>query len=88
MAKGNIRRMEIEPAQNGGHTVTHHFKETARHSAKHGMMPGYSEPESHVFGPGDGHAMLAHIANHLSIPEGDIGGEKAEEDAEHDEGAE
>lgn len=66
----SIRRIEIEPAQNGGHTVTHHFKDTASHSGKDGMQMRYHNPESHVFGPKDGHAMLAHVANQLAIPEG------------------
>lgn len=67
--KKMIRRMEIEPAENGGHTVTHHFKETPTHSSRSGMGMAYTEPEQHVFGPKEGHEMLAHVANHLSIPE-------------------
>ena len=74
MAK-KIRRMEIEPAENGGHTITHHFKESPTHSSKSGMGMSYTEPERHVFGPEDGHEMLAHVANALAIPE-------MEEDAE------
>ena len=68
--KREIRRMEIEPAENGGHTVTHHYKEMPMRSSKahSGVMPrAYHEPEHHVFGPEDGHEMLAHIANHLHI---------------------
>lgn len=64
-----IRRMEIEPAQNGGHTVTHHYKEMPSHSSKNGMSMSYTEPETHVFGADQGHDMLAHVANHLAIPE-------------------
>lgn len=67
MAK-EIRRIEIEPAENGGHTVVHHFKETMR-EGKHGQMPQYHEPERHVFGEDEGHEMLAHVANHLEIGE-------------------
>lgn len=70
-AKKHIRRIEIEPAENGGHTVTHHFKETPSHSSKSGIGMSYTEPERHVFGPEQGHDMLAHIANHLAIPEPD-----------------
>lgn len=61
MAK-ELMRMEIMPAENGGHVVTHHMKEAK------GMMHSYSPPETHVFGPGDGHGMLAHVATHLNIP--------------------
>lgn len=67
MAK-EIRRIEIEPAENGGHTVTHHFKDNVR-SGKHGEIHTYVEPEQHVFGKTEGHEMLAHVANHLAIPE-------------------
>lgn len=63
MAKHEIRRMEIEPAENGGHMVTHYMKESP---SKGGMA--YQEPEKHVFGADEGHDMLAHIANHLEIP--------------------
>lgn len=71
MADKKIRRIEIEPAENGGHTVTHHYRETPTHSAKSGIHVAYMEPEQHVFGPEDGHEMLAHVANHLHIPEGE-----------------
>ena len=67
MAK-EIRSIEILPAENGGHTVTHHYKE-ARREGKNGAMPSYVESEHHVFGPEEGHEMLAHVANHLEIPE-------------------
>lgn len=67
MAK-EIRRVEIEPAENGGHTVTHHFKDAVKHG-RHGDVSHFVEPERYVFGPNDGHKMLAHVANHLQIPE-------------------
>jgi hypothetical protein len=67
--KKSIRSIEIEPAQNGGHTVTHRFKPTPAHTSKHGINMSMVEPEQHVFGPDEGHAMLAHVANHLEIPE-------------------
>ena len=70
MAKREMRRMEIEPAENGGHTVTHHYRETPTHSGKGGVQMAYQEPEHHVFGADQGHEMLAHLANHLNIPEG------------------
>ena len=80
MAK-EIRRMTIEPAFGGGHIVTHDYKPT-QHQGKHGMNESYVEPEQHVFGPGEGHAMLAHVANHLNIPESEEGESKAEDKAE------
>lgn len=60
-----IRRIEIEPSDNGGHTVTHHFKDTPGK----GLSSTYHASESHVFGEQEGHEMLAHVANHLKIAE-------------------
>lgn len=68
MAKKEIRRMEIERAENGGHTVTHTYKPMQR-EGKHGIQESYMEPEHYVFGADEGHEMLAHVANHLQIPE-------------------
>jgi hypothetical protein len=81
MAKKLIR-MEIEPAENGGHTVTHHYKEEMKRDAKShaGISMGYQEPERHVFGGDDGHGMLAHVATHLGIDAGE--GEASEEGQE------
>ena len=69
MATKEIHRIEIEPAENGGHTVTHHFKPTEKPGK--GLSYDYDRPrsETHVFGKGEGHEMLAHVANHLQIPE-------------------
>lgn len=68
MAKKEIRRIEIEPAENGGHTVTHHFK--PREKASKGLSYEYDHPapETHVFGKNEGHQMLAHVARNLDIP--------------------
>ena len=84
--KREIRKIEIEPAKNGGHTVTHHMKERPQHSAKHGMMPSaYEEPESHVFGEHDGHEMLAHVANALAIKEGEFSHDEDERKGDEEE---
>lgn len=79
-----IRRIEIEPAENGGHTVSHHYKESAKRDGKShsGMAMMMPEPEHHVFGKDEGHEMLAHIANHLGIAEPK---DKAEEHEEEEE---
>lgn len=68
MANKELRRMEIEPAENGGHTVTHHYREMQR-EGRHGLQTSYVEPEHHVFGPDEHYEMLAHVATHLDIPE-------------------
>ena len=79
-------RMEIEPAENGGHTVTHHLKPkmTKSRDAHSGMAMGYQEPEKHVFGADEGHEMLAHVANHLGISE--IEGKEEKDEEENDDG--
>jgi hypothetical protein len=59
-ASKKIRRVSIEPAKNGGHTVEHHFEHTDG---------PYREPEQHVFGKGQHEKMLAHVANALKLPE-------------------
>jgi hypothetical protein len=84
-----LTRIEIEPAENGGHTVRHHYKtEMRRDSRSHsGIMMGAEEPEHHVFGPHEGHEMLAHVANHLEIPEGEMDEEGGEGDSSEEEGA-
>ena len=76
--KKEIRRMTIEPAENGGHTVSHEYAPSQR-EGRHGMIASYVEPERHVFGADEGHAMLAHVANHLNIPESEEGETKAED---------
>lgn len=55
-----LRRVSIEAAKNGGHTVEHHFEHTDG---------PYREPEQHVFGKGEHEKMLAHVANALKLPE-------------------
>lgn len=55
-----LDHVRIEPAENGGHTVEHHFE--------HQDGP-YREPEQHVFGKGEHEKMLAHVANALKLPE-------------------
>jgi hypothetical protein len=81
MANKEIRSIRIEPADGGGHVVTHDYKMT-QHEGKHGLSESYVEPEHHVFGPGDGHAMLAHVANHLAIPEAEGAEEESQETPE------
>ncbi len=74
--KKEIRHIQIEPAENGGHTVTHHYKPMQR-EGKHGIQENYLEPENHAFGADEGHEMLAHVANALEISEDE--GDKDEE---------
>ncbi len=81
MAK-ELMRLEIEPAENGGHTVTHHYRTSAKRDAKNpsGVSYQHQEPEHHVFGKDEGHEMLRHVAEHTGVAE------PGEEDDELDEG--
>jgi hypothetical protein len=77
--------MEIEPMEDGGHLVTHHYKEEMRKSgsAHAGIAMHMPEPERHAFGKDEGHKMMAHVAEHLAIPEPD-GERQREEEIESD----
>ena len=52
---GDLQRMEIEPADNGGFTVTHHMK--SKPSKKKNEPSHYEEPKKHVF---SSHAEMIH----------------------------
>lgn len=60
MRPKKIRRMEIEEAENGGHTITHQFDNS-------GPGMGYHEAETHVFGKSDGAKAIKHISKHMHI---------------------
>lgn len=65
-----LESMSIRPAANGGHTITHEF---AREVASKKMGDMYMErpkEEQNVFGPGDGAAALAHVAQHTGMKAG------------------
>jgi hypothetical protein len=68
--KKEIRRLEIEPAETGGHTITHYFKDRPRNDTKNGMHMEYQEPEKHVFGTDEDEKMLGHVATHLGLKTG------------------
>jgi hypothetical protein len=59
-SKKKLDHLRIEHGENGGHIVEHHFEQ---------MGGPYHEPEKHVFGKGEHHKMLAHVANTLELPE-------------------
>lgn len=68
MADGKqIRRISIEPAETGGHTVEHRYKDKPSHSKKNGMSMQYVEPETFVFGKDEDEKMLGHVAKHLGL---------------------
>lgn len=75
MKKGSkeLRSVEIEKADNGGHTVTHRF---------HSPEGPYHEPETHVFGKNEGKKLVEHLQNHLGI---EMQGAEAEDKGEGEE---
>lgn len=59
-----LMKISVEKAKNGGHVVTHHMGR----KSPHGYQGMESLPdEQHVFGPEDGHAMLAHVGKHMGV---------------------
>lgn len=90
--KHEMDHMRITPAENGGHVVEHHFKMSTK--GKSGAFVEHHEPESHVFGKGEGAQLLSHLKKHLGIgaaaspktPEGEM--EPAAHEPPHAAGAE
>ena len=56
-----LRHLQISHAENGGHIVEHHFESGER----------YHEPEMHVFAKKEGKKMIAHIAKHMGVADGE-----------------
>ncbi len=77
--KLKIRRLSIEPGDNGGHTVEHDYKRVAV-TRKGRMNSGldYEHPESKSFpiGPGQDQQLLDHIVEHLGLKVGKHAGPK------------
>jgi hypothetical protein len=69
MDKRPLRSIEIEPAENGGHTVTHRFKSSPNPGKSGSLSEVYHEPETHVFGPDDGAKMITHVNGALGFKE-------------------
>lgn len=57
-----MRSLEIEKAENGGHTVTHRFQ--------HESDGPYHESEQHVFGASESKKLMAHLTDNLGIKAG------------------
>ena len=66
MAK-QLERIEIQPAENGGHVVTHHY--ARKPSGKSQAFYMGEEPEKHVFGKGEHRELVAHVTSALHLPE-------------------
>jgi hypothetical protein len=63
-----LDHMRVKEAENGGHTIEHRFT-----SFEH-------EPETHVFGEGQGEEMMMHVAKHMNVkPPEKVAGEQEHE---------
>ena len=87
--KHEYARTEIEHHRDGegkhtGHTVKHY--PIAKPASKSGAFMDRGEPSVHVFGPGEGNALMAHLKEHLGIGAAKAAGsqEKELEAAEHE----
>ena len=78
-AKRELRRLEVEPAENGGFTITHYFKDVSV-PTRRGLSEAtrYVEPEKHVFGPGDDLKVTAHVSKALGLKDAPEEGAEAE----------
>lgn len=79
MMPKKVMEVRIKRAENGGHTVEHHFGGGA------GGNYAYREPTSAAFGSGQGAEMLAHVANKMGVKM--AGGTESEEPAAEEEDA-
>lgn len=77
-AKPMLAHVRIEEAENGGHSIEHHFESGAG---------TYHEPKTFVFGKPEGTKpklpkghVLQHIAEHMGIPHEVMGEKEAEEE--------
>jgi hypothetical protein len=73
--RSRVRRIEIHPADNGGHTVETSFHPKETTSA---AFSEYEEPKKAVFGKNQHEEMIDHVRQHLGIP--DDGGEAESEE--------
>lgn len=78
-----LAKLEVSRAKNGGHLVRHHYIS--------GPDTGYQEPTEHVFGKGEGGALMAHLGRHLgvkNVPMPETGGVEDQGESPAEEAAE
>jgi hypothetical protein len=78
---GKIRRVTIEPSDNGGHHLEHTFKSAP---GKSGAFMESEPAKTYDFGPREHGALLSHIDTHLNLNQI----EKSEENKAEDDKAE
>jgi hypothetical protein len=70
VSKGTLHHIEIEPAANGGFTITHHCRPTAGHT-KGTMFSGLDmhapETKVHMFEKREHAELTAHLAEALAL---------------------
>lgn len=57
-----LRKIEIEPDEQGGARITHHFQPEM---GKSGAFMSRKSPTPFHFGPGQGKEILAHLSTHV-----------------------
>jgi hypothetical protein len=79
-SKPVLSHIQIEEAENGGHSVEHRFENNG---------PGYHEPKTFVFGKPEGAKpqlpkghVLQHVAEHMGIPHEVMGKESGAQSEE------
>jgi len=65
-----LSHIEIHEAENGGHTIRHHFTHYEH------------APEEHVFGKGESMKAHEHIASAMNMPMKDVGAGEDDEETE------
>jgi len=74
--KKKLRRLSVQRAKNGGHTVEHEY---------HSNGNGFEAPTQHVFGKSDGASLMQHLRRHLLINDGPAVVDEASDDAAEEE---
>ena len=72
MMPKKVMEVRIKRAENGGHTVEHHF------GGDMGGNYAYREPTMHAFGDNQGAEMLSHVANKMGVKMSGAGQEHSE----------
>ena len=76
-----LHHIRIHPVD-GGHMVTHHAHSGEQYGPEHEEKPY----KTHLFGEGEGAAMMEHVARHVKADLGDQEHEEAELERHEEEG--
>jgi hypothetical protein len=73
MGPKEIRSVEVDKGEDGGHTVTHRFKQNDGGPYRESEGP-------HIFGASEGKKLVAHLIKHLGIKGVTMSGAEDEKD--------